>query len=812
MSIFLSLLFLLAVLTCLAYFNMMLTAWTLTVAATLVGITGVVSGAWIFKLFLWFFAVIAFVPLYLDDFRQRYIMKPILDFYRKMMPKISETEQQAIDAGDVSWEQQLFSGKPDWDALLSFPEAVLTGEEQAFMDGPVAILCGMIDDWKITHVDADLSQEIWTFLKSEGFFALLIPKQYGGKGFSELAHSAVLIKVAGYSITAASTITVPNSLGPGELILKYGTDAQKQHYLPRLASGTEVPCFALTGPKAGSDAGSIPDYGVVSYGQYQGKDILGIRLNFDKRYITLAPIATVIGLAFKLYDPEHLLSEKDNYGITCALVPRATPGMTIGRRHLPLNVPFQNGPIQGKDVFIPLDSIIGGIERAGQGWRMLVECLSAGRAISLPSNAVGGAKMAVATTGAYARIRRQFNVSIGQFEGVGAKLGEMAGWTYIMDAARLFTASLVNQDLEPAIASAIIKYHVTELGRKVENHAMDIHGGKGICLGPNNYLGRSYQGVPISITVEGANILTRCLIIFGQGAIRCHPYLLKEMQIAQMENKDEALIKFDSVLLDHIRHISNRKARAFVMGMTHSLFVTAPKSSMKRYYQHFSRFSSAYAFLVDTMTILLGSQLKRKELLSGRLGDVLSYLYLGSSVLKQFSDQGEPKADRNIVEWSCDYLLYEMQNAMQDITHNLPFPVLGPSMRIVLFPLGKQFKYPGDKLTLAVAKSMLEPSDTRQRLLQGMDLSCHPKHPSYLLEQLFSKIEVLEHYEKNILAKTQGANDFHHDDFDKLQLAREQKLLTDSEWQEIERLLMLRKNILKVDDFSPQDLSLVLEK
>lgn len=806
MSIFFSIVLIMATLTFLAYFDASLLLWTGFTAIALGIVTVVVSDAWIFKFILWLIAAIAFIPLYLGDFRRRFIIKPILAFYRKAMPKISETEQQAIDAGDVSWEQQLFSGKPDWDELLSYPEATLTEQEQIFMDGPVAILCSMIDDWKITHEDADLDQGIWDYLKSEGFFSLLIPTKFGGKGFSELAHSAVLVKVAGYSVTVASTITVPNSLGPAELILKYGTDEQKDYYLPRLAKGIDVPCFALTGPQAGSDAGSIPDYGVICHGHYKGKDTLGIKLTFDKRYITLAPVATVIGLAFKLYDPDHLLGSTVNYGITCALVPRDLPGINIGRRHFPLNVPFQNGPIQGKNVFIPLDSIIGGMERAGQGWRMLMECLSAGRAISLPSNAVGGAKMAVATTGAYARIRRQFNVSIGQFEGVGEKLGEMAGWTYIMDAARLFTASLVAQDLEPAIPSAIIKYHVTELGRMVQNHAMDVHGGKGICLGPNNYLGRGYQGVPIGITVEGANILTRCLIIFGQGAIRCHPYLLKEMQIAQSEDEVQALVEFDKTLLDHLRHVANRKARAFVMGLTHSLFVTAPKSSMKRYYQHFSRFSSAYAFLVDSMTIFLGSQLKRRELLSGRLADILSYLYLGSSVLKQYSNQGEPQADEPVVQWACDYLLYQIQIAMKEITQNLPFPIIGSLMSIVLFPLGKRFKYPTDKLTLSVASSILNQSETRERLMQGMDLSCHPRHPSYQLEKLFAKIEVLEHYEKQILPTVKMDNAFCLDDAEKLQLAHEQKLISGEDQKILSGLLKLRKTILQVDDFAAEAL------
>lgn len=807
MTAFFTILLLLGLVTALAYCNASVIVWTGCIAAYLLGMLIMIPGLWAIKIVICLLAVLYIVPLYLHGMRRRFLIKPLLAFYRNVMPKMSETEQQAIEAGDVTWEKQLFSGAPNWQELLDSPVAKLTDEERDFLNGPVAELCSLLDDWEITHEKADLPNNVWDFLKSQGFFALLIPKEYGGRGFSELAHSAVLVRVAGYSVTAASIITVPNSLGPAELLIKYGTEAQKQHYLPRLASGKDIPCFALTAPNAGSDAGSIQDYGIVCKGSIEGKETLGVKLFFNKRYITLAPVATVIGLAFKLYDPDELLGDKKEYGMTCALIPRDCPGITIGRRHFPLNVPFQNGPIQGEAVFIPLTYIIGGVDMAGQGWRMLMECLSAGRAISLPSNAVGGAKMAVATTGAYARIRRQFNLSIGQFEGVGAKLGEMAGLTNIMDSVRLFTAATVNQGFEPAIASAITKYHVTEMSRIVANHAMDIHGGKGICLGPNNYLGRSYQGIPIGITVEGANILTRCLIIFGQGAIRCHPFLLQEMQIAGQENNEETLKEFDRVLLGHVRHIMFNKARAFVMGLTHSCFVKTPRSSMKRYYQHFTRLSAAYAFIVDVMSILMGSQLKRREMISARLGDVLSSLYLGSAVLKQYADQGELEEDKALVQWSCDYLLFQAQRALIDVTKNFPVKGLGPLLRFTIFPLGQRFHYPSDKLTLKLADYLLKPNGTRDRLLRGMDLSCQPEHPSYHLEKLLAGIEQLEKYEKQVLPQIESEHLFKLGERDKLNLAHQQGLIADSEKESLLGLITLRHQLLQVDDFAAHELS-----
>jgi acyl-CoA dehydrogenase len=458
-----------------------------------------------------------------EGYRLEYVTAQMLEIYRKLLPSMSDTEREALEAGTVWWDGQLFSGAPDWSELLDTPEPKLSDEEQAFLDGPVEELCGMLDEWHITHERGDLPPEVWDFLKANGFFAMIIPKSFGGLEFSALAHSEVLVKVASRSPTACSTIAVPNSLGPAELLLHYGTDEQKQRYLPGLADGSEIPCFALTSPRAGSDAAAIPDVGVVCKGMWEGEEVIGLRLTWDKRYITLAPIATVLGLAFKMLDPDHLLGDTEDLGITCALIPTDIPGVETGRRHFPLNIPFQNGPTRGEDVFVPLDAIIGGVEMAGQGWRMLVELLSVGRCITLPSNATGGAKAGAFASGAYTRIRKQFNLPVAEFEGVQEALARIGGFTYIMDASRKLTAGAVDQGHRPSVPSAILKYHCTEMGRMVANDTMDVHGGKAICLGPRNYVARGYQSVPIAITVEGANILTRSLIIFGQGAIRCHP-------------------------------------------------------------------------------------------------------------------------------------------------------------------------------------------------------------------------------------------------------------------------------------------------
>ena len=631
----------------------------------------------IWKGFLWaLFIVLALFNV--GPIRKGLITAPFLKVYKRMLPSMSQTEREALEAGTVWWDGQLFTGKPDWTKLQAAKVPALTAEEQAFVDGPCEELCRMIDDFDITHRRGDMPKEIWDFLKSKGFFAMIIQKKYGGLEFSAYAHSCVLVKLASRSTTVSSTVAVPNSLGPAELLQHYGLPEQQNYYLPRLARGEDIPCFALTGPRAGSDAAALPDTGVVCKGVWQGKEVLGLKLNFSKRYITLAPVATVIGLAFRMFDPDKLLGGKADLGITVALIPRNTGGVTIGRRHFPLNVPFQNGPILGKDVFVPLDTIIGGTKMAGQGWRMLVEQLSVGRCISLPSNGTGGAKAAVFASGAYGRIRRQFNMPVGKFEGVEAVLARMVGYTYTMDAARSVTAGAIDGGEKPSVPSAMLKYHLTEMSRQLANDAMDIHGGKGICLGPKNYLGRGYQVIPVAITVEGANILTRSLIIFGQGAVRCHPFVLKEMESANNPDRRKALNDFDAALFGHIGFTISNAVRSLVMALTSARFTTVPDAGPAlRYYQHIVRFSASFAFAVDVAMLTLGGYLKKKENLSARLGDVLSCMYLASMTLKHFDNQGRKPEDLPIVEWACRSLLYKAQEQLHSFIRNFPNAFIG---------------------------------------------------------------------------------------------------------------------------------------
>src|SRR6266581_1452424 len=655
--------------------------------------------------------------------RRKIITDRVLAIYRRILPDMSQTEKEAIDAGTVWWDGDLFSGKPDWDKLLATPAPRLSAEEQAFLDGPVEELCAMCDDWEITHERYDLPPRVWQFIKDKGFLGMIIPKQYGGLGFSAIAHSAVVLKLSTRSNALGVSVMVPNSLGPAELLLHYGTDEQKNHYLPRLAKGLEVPCFALTSPEAGSDAASIPDYGVVCKGVWQGKEVIGMRVTWDKRYITLGPVATLLGLAFKLYDPEKLISNKEDLGITCALVPTNTPGVNIGRRHLPLNAVFQNGPNSGKDVFMPLDWIIGGPDYAGKGWMMLMGCLAAGRAISLPTSSTGGVKALTRFTGAYARVRSQFKTPIGKLEGVEEALGRIAANCYVMDATRIMTAGAVDLGEKPAVLSAIAKYHMTERARLCVNDAMDIHGGKGICLGPNNWVGRGYQMTPIAITVEGANILTRTLIIFGQGAIRAHPYVLREMRAAKEMQGTAASREFDDAITSHIGHVISNGVRAFVHGISSSRLAHTPRNAAPEtmhYYRFTSRLSAAFAFLADMSMLAMGGALKRKEKISGRLGDVLSMLYLVSATLKHYEDQGRIREDLPLIRWGVRDALYRAQEAIDGILSNFPVKSLATLLRWTLFPLGMSFRPPLDSRNHESAKIALEPGHARDRLTAGM--------------------------------------------------------------------------------------------
>src|SRR5579859_870494 len=740
--------------------------------------------------------------------RRRVLTRPFMKKYRKLLPAMSSTEREALDAGTVWWDGELFTGGPDWRKLMAAKAPALTPAEQAFLDGPCEELCAMLDDWDITHRRADLPAEVWSYIKSRGFFAMIIPRRYGGLEFSAYAHSCVLIKIASRSATASSTIAVPNSLGPAELLLHYGTEEQKDHYLPRLARGEDVPCFALTGPRAGSDAASIPDTGIICKAPWQGRETLGIRLNFSKRYITLAPIATVIGLAFRLYDPEHLMGEKVDLGITCALIPRDTQGVTIGRRHFPLNVPFQNGPIQGRDVFVPLDAIIGGFAMAGQGWRMLVEQLSVGRCISLPSSAAGGAQAAVYASAAYARIRRQFNMPIGRFEGVEQVLARMAARTYIMDAARSVTAGAIDGGEKPSVPSAMLKYHVTEMGRQVANDAMDVHGGKGICLGPRNYLARSYEAVPVAITVEGANLLTRSLIIFGQGAVRCHPFVLREMTAARNPDRKKGVNDFDYALFGHIGFTISNAVRSLIMAMTFARFARVPvKGQTARYFQHIVRFSSSFAFAVDVAMLTLGGYLKKKENLSARLGDVLSCMYLASMVLKHHENQGRPREDLPIVEWACRNLLYHAQEQLHGFLRNFPNRFLAGAMRLLIFPRGRTYFAPGDRLGRTVAGLVTSATDARERICHQIYWTLESTNPLGLLQEALLLAQTVEPIEKRI--RVEGVKTGKITALDlpgQIQQAVAAGIISETEGatlREYDRKVM---HLISVDDFAPHEL------
>ena len=735
-------------------------------------------------------------------YRQRLSYRLFKKLHKKV-PPMSRTEQEALDAGDPWWEAEFFSGKPDWQAFQKLKLSTLTRAEQAFLNKETTELCKMLDTWQISHHDKDLPTEVWQFIKDKGFWGLVIDKQYGGKGFSAGLHSAIIMKLASRSLTAAVTVMVPNSLGPGELLQEYGTSAQKKYYLPRLAKGLETPCFGLTGPYAGSDAASMVDSGVVCQQQIDGKAVLNIKLNFRKRYITLAPVATLIGLAFKLFDPDHLLGDKNktDYGITVCLLPHDTKGVKIGKRHDPLGQAFMNGPIEGQDVCVPIDAIIGGSKMAGQGWRMLMECLAIGRSISLPAVSSAYCAFGALMTGAYVALREQFNVSIGQFEGVQAALAPIVGFSYLLNATRLLTLTATDKGKRPSVASAIAKYHMTELGRKALNHAMDIHGGKGIIMGPKNYLASAYQGIPICITVEGANILTRNLIIFGQGAVQCHPYLKDILQAIQ-DGSDKAFKQFDQSLFAMIRQVIRNMYFAKWWRVTGAVFSRVPTSKLSRYYQRINRLSAGFALVSDVSFIKLGNKLKRKERLSARLGDVISYLYMASATLKYFAESGEPDEERPVAEWAVQYCLHHAAIALDSAIKNFPGLIIRGLLRGIVLPFGIPYRKPNDILDAKVAQLSMQPDTLRNRLSKLCFIPEDLEDEVAIVETAFKLQYKLNPVVNKIKVAIKGKKiDKGLSKQDQIKAARAQKLITVAEAKQLDTLEKLRLAVIEVDAF-----------
>ncbi|MDP3559203.1 MAG: acyl-CoA dehydrogenase [Legionellaceae bacterium] len=650
---------------------------------------------------------------------------------KKSIPTLSKTESEALSAGDTWFEADIFCGTPDWQKL-STVHTTLSPEEQDFLNHETNLLCQMLDDWEI-ELAGDLPPTVWEFLKNKGFFGLVIPKEYGGKGFSARAHSDIVYKISTRSVIAAVTVMVPNSLGPGELLFYYGTEEQKKHYLPSLAQGLDLPCFALTEPNAGSDATSIESEAIVKKRTLDGQEVLGLEIKLNKRWITLAPVATLIGLAVQLKDPEKLLQGVGEEGITCLLIPRDTPNLIIGNRHMPAHHPFMNGTIRGENIFVPINSIIGGQKKAGQGWKMLVECLSIGRSISLPALGAASSAIAYLTTGAYCRVRRQFHSEIGQFEGIQEKLAEIGGLHYLVQATRLLTLAAVNSHKKPSVSSAITKYFNTELSRIAINNAMDIHAGRTVVVGPSNYLSKYYQGIPISVTVEGANIMSRNLLIFGQGSLACHPYIQEEFYALQ-ENDQE---RFHQAFWKHMQYFTHNMAKTFISSWTGGIFIKTPKTSLKRAYQKFTRLSYTFAWIADLALFSLGGSLKRRERLSARLADALSYLYLAMATLHYCASQQENPDDKLHTQWAVQYCFYHAQKAMIAFCHNFPSRILGRIICFFAFPFGQTMRLPNDALDKKLAQCMMRNNAFRERLKENIFLHTDPHQAIERVENAF---------------------------------------------------------------------------
>jgi acyl-CoA dehydrogenase len=752
--------------------------------------------------------IAALAALSLPRVRRAVLVEPAFKAVRGILPKVSDTEQQALDAGTVGFDAEIFAGAPDWTKLRAIPPVVLTPEERAFLDGPTDELCRMIDHWQIRHTERRMPTEIWDFVKAKGFLGMLISKEHGGLGFSAQAQSLILGKIASRSPDVVTIVMVPNSLGPGELIEKYGTDAQKHHYLPRLAQGLEVPCFSLTGPTSGSDAATMRDIGYVTRGQHEGRETVGIRLTWDKRYITLGPEATLVGLAFRLFDPENILGRGEDIGITVALIPATHPGVNIGRRHLPSGAAFPNGPNWGKDVFIPIDWIIGGEKMVGSGWRMLMECLAAGRAISLPSSATAGAKAMLRVSTAYGRVRRQFGLPVSRMEGVEEPLARLVETAYVNEAARAVTASMVSRGEKPSVISALMKYQTTERLRRAVNDAFDIHGGRAICDGPSNYLQSAYQLVPVGITVEGANILTRTLITFAQGALRSHPYLYKEVKSVQDPDVQRGLEAFEEAFLGHISFAISNVTGAVFHNVTLGAFAEAPEHAedLEPVYRQLSRASRNFALTADLAVAVLGGGLKTKQKITGRLADALSEIYFLCCVLKRFEDDGRPAADRPIVSFAAANGLHRFEEALRGTVENFPNMIVRALLRIVIFPFGRHYYPAPDRLGSKVVRLVTEPGPVRDRLTRDIFISDNPDDPTGLLEAAFKKVVAAEEAEKKLERAIRAGVVRRYHGIDWIGAAAEAGTITESEAQLLKEAEALTARVIAVDHFSPDEL------
>jgi acyl-CoA dehydrogenase len=748
-----------------------------------------------------FIVLVVVVVLAAPPIRRVLLTSWLMPMLAPVIPRMSETERIALEAGTVWWDADLFSGKPRWDRLLSFKPKALTDEERAFLNGPTEELCRMVDDWDVNR-RGDLSPEAWAYLKKERFFGMIIPKEFGGRGFSAAAHSAVITKISSRSVTASVTAMIPNSLGPAELLLHYGTDEQKSHYLPRLARGEEIPAFALTEPEAGSDATSQKSTGVVCKGMWEGKEVLGLRITWSKRYITLAPYATVLGLAFRLLDPEKLLGGKEEPGITCALLPTSVPGVEVGLRHDPLGVPFLNGPTFGKDVFFPIDVIIGGPKMAGMGWKMLMENLAAGRGIALPSLAAGSAQLAARTASAHATVREQFGLPIGRFEGIEEPLARIGASAYWMNATRQLTLGAVDAGERPAVLSAIVKAYLTEGMRAAVNDGMDVQAGSGISRGPRNILAGAYMAVPVGITVEGANILTRTLIIYGQGAIRCHPWVQKEM--AAIAKKD--LVAFDHAFFGHLGMVVSNAARSFVFGVTGSAAAGSPVGGAAGdAVRRLARMSASFALVSDTAMATLGSTLKRKEKISGRLADVLAWMYVTSAVIKKFVDDGQPEPERVYFQYSVDNALFKAQTALAGVLDNLPNRPAAWALRVAVFPYGPRWKAPSDRLGSKLAKSLLDDRETRAKLTGDIFIPPRDQHGLGRLEDAYEKAMAARDFERKLRESIKsGVIPAPGRNGDALSAAVAKGVLTEAEAQVVKAAAVARLDVVQVDSFDQE--------